>query len=410
MRIWGLGLLLWAGALGAAPPADFRLVRVITRNAIVFSQADLQSPQKGRVWFRATFQLLDDEPVNGFWKILYTDREAYIKTSESQREAGEGDPSYKPEAAALTGTAETGAAADTAAAVNASPSAQGPRDALSARIAPLGGAPAPAAPASLNEAQERLMKLPPKAAPPRAMAMPTPALPPAAAAGAGSGGPSWAPETAPKWLFYVPLLWGLGGSSTPAFRPSSASDSTRPIRDAFAWGLGLEARPKPWLTVYGEWTYNSHHTPSADRGQPALPVGLSDSAAVSFSQGDLDYVMQAHVVSLGLRLGHYWPPLMPWVSLGLSEHVWNASYLQGGSIQGQASGAATALEAGVGMDIYFKLFGVGVAKLTPTLGFIAPVVSASMQDVGETGLAWPDKDGTPVRAPLRAGIQLGIGF
>jgi hypothetical protein len=390
--------------LGAAPPADFRLVRVITRNAVVFSQADLQSPQKGRVWFRASFQLLDDEPVNGFWKILYTDREAYIKASDTQREAAQGDPSYQPSAADLSGTAESGAAE-----TGTSPTAQASRDALNARIAPLGGSPSSNAPASLSEAQQRLMKLPPKAAPPRATPMPIPELPPVAA-GAASSGPSWAPETAPKWLFYVPLMWGLGGSSTPAFRPSSTSDSTRPIRDAFAWGLGLEARPKPWLTVYGEWTYNTHHTPSADRGQPALPVGLSDSAAVSFSQGDLDYAMQAHVVSLGLRLGHYWPPLMPWVSLGLSEQVWNASYLQGSSIQGQASGAVTALEAGVGMDIYFKLFGVGVAKLTPTLGFIAPVVSASMQDVGGTGLAWPDASGTPVRAPLRAGIQLGIGF
>jgi hypothetical protein len=400
MRVWGLGLLLWAGTLGAAPPADFRLVRVVTRNAIVFSQADLQSPQKGRVWFRASFQLLDDEPVNGFWKILYTDREAYIKASETRREAGQGDPSYQPEAAALTGTA----------AAAASPTAQSARDALSARIAPLGTPASAPASAPLNEAQTRLMSLPPKAPSPRATPMPTPELPAADASGAAKSGPGWAPEQAPKWLFYVPLMWGLGGSSTPAFRPSSASDSTRPIRDAFAWGLGLEARPKPWLTVYGEWTYNTHHTPSADRGQPALPVGLSDSAAVSFSQGDLDYAMQAHVVSMGLRLGHYWPPVMPWVSVGLSEAVWNASYLQGGNIQGQASGAVTALEAGLGMDIYFKLFGAGVAKLTPTLGFIAPLVSASMPDVGGTGLAWPDASGTPVRAPLRAGIQLGIGF
>jgi hypothetical protein len=202
----------------------------------------------------------------------------------------------------------------------------------------------------------------------------------------------------------------LGGATTPAFRPSSSASDSRALDGAFAWGLGLEARLTPWAALYGEWTFNSEHTHAADRGQPAQPVGLSSSAALTFDQSDLEYVMQAHVLAMGARFGYYHAPIMPWISLGLTEEAWDAFYLAGDSVQGQAQGQAFFVEAGVGLDIYLKLFGAGVCKLTPTLGFLTPVVNASMPNVGGTGLAWPDSAGTPVRAPLRAGLQLGIGF
>lgn len=379
--VW-LGLLLAAG-LGAAVPKDLSLVRVITRMAQVFRAPDRAAARKGLAQFRDTFQLLDDEPVNGFWKVQFTDGPGYIVAADLKREAGPGDPSY--------------------------------------RQAP-GAAPTAAPAAALNPAQQDLLKLVPKPQdggvqgprPHEAKKAPAAEAPAAASSTAPARpGPAWAPVEQPTWLVYVPLAWGLGGTSQPALRPSASAPLQRPIEGAFGWGLGLEGRAGEWVDLYSEWTYNTHRTHAADRGLAALPVGLSSSAAVIFPNYGLDYAVRTHTFSFGTRVGRYFAPVRPWLGAGLTADLWQIAYEEegGGPAHGSVSGQSFGFEASIGLDVYLKLFGSdGAAVLSPFASFFTPLVAPTVVDVGGTGLDGSGGGDTPLRAPVRLGVQLGLAF
>jgi hypothetical protein len=231
-------------------------------------------------------------------------------------------------------------------------------------------------------------------------------------AGGARPAPTWYPEALPAWMFYVPLSWGVGGATEPAFRPTASAPVSRGLEGAFSWGLGVERRALPWLSVYGQWELSQYQVHAADRGLPAFPQGLSSTASLVFPDYGLDYRLQSHAFSLGLRAGAYYAPLRPWAGVAISEHLWSAQYLDADASKerGQASGQALGLDLALGLDIYVKLFGAGVAKVTPMVNFLTPLASPQIKDVGGSGLDWTDRAGSPVRAPVRFGVQLGLGF
>ncbi len=205
--------------------------------------------------------------------------------------------------------------------------------------------------------------------------------------------------------------WGAGGPIRPAFHPLDES-ADRNVESADLYGVGVEFRS--WLKFmrfFFDWSGHSMATLAAKGNQRAAAEYLGDGTQVVFPS-DLEYRVTNQALRLGLKLGLPMGRFEPWIGGAVGTYFWHADYEDTGHTltYGEDNGMALGANAMLGVD-YFLLLGTSFDLIvTPFLDWGAPAIYPKIQDLAGFGADWKDEAGTPVMAPWRFGVSMGIGF
>lgn len=214
--------------------------------------------------------------------------------------------------------------------------------------------------------------------------------------------------------FMLPL--GMGKHETlvqPPYKQTPQAHDQRPVEYAGFAGLGLALRLADPLRLHFDWVAHSHRTKAADLGIPAVKVNVPGvPSTTAFDESDAWYRMNAHQLSLGLKLSLPHHVVEPWINGTYGIWIWNAelSDLHREIIYGEHNGVAFGGTLGAGIDFHGSFAGGLGWTITPFVEWGAPQVNPEFKDIAGLGVDWKDSFGTPVAVPARAGIQFGLGF
>jgi hypothetical protein len=212
------------------------------------------------------------------------------------------------------------------------------------------------------------------------------------------------------WRVYLGLGLGKFMPVEPAFKPNAGAGDTRAVESSSFAGLGFEIRPISFWRFFADINAHSHETKVANQGDQAYAVELPGVTTAVFPNSDVYYRMDTTTYRLGTRFTLPFRRVEPWVGGAMAWYSWKAMYTDTDkSINyGQDSGLEWGLEAHAGLDIKFGTRPLWILTLFYEYG--AARVAPWMQNLGGTGSTWKDHYGTWVEAPQRVGLMFGVGW